>query len=147
MAEGPLRGPSSLIRALQVIGSVGPTIEGATGMPRRKDPVVGHFAFMSPMEVVCTDVNACVVAGSRTAMEQYLAEAHPHRAADTTVKKTRFSEILRGLKLGAGYAFDEESYRTFYPLARRAGLPVEAGDFAPGREQGGRFFTVRLVTT
>ena len=105
---------------------------------------MGYFAFMSPMEVVCTDVDACVVAGSRAAMEGYVAEAHPHQAEQTTVKKTRFSEILRGLHMGAGYGFDEESYAKFYRLARKAGLPVGKADFAAGREQGARFFTVRL---
>jgi hypothetical protein len=61
------------------------------------------------------------------------------------VQKTSFKEILRGLRLGAGYAFDEQSYGLFYPLASKVGLPVEQADFAEGRSRGGRFFTVRLV--
>ena len=78
-------------------------------------------------------------------MERYLADAHPDRAARATVQKTTFKEILRGLRLGAGYAFDKESYDRFYPLAREAGLPVEKADFEEGGKQGGRFFTVRIV--
>ena len=97
------------------------------------------------MEVICTDVDACLVSGSSRAMEEYLAEAHPNRAAYTTVRKTRFAEILRGLTLGAAYAFDKESYARFYPLALEAGLPVEAADFDAQGQSGGRFFTVRLV--
>ena len=124
---------------------VGPTLEGEQGMPQRDTQVIGYFAYLSPMQVVCTDVDACVVSGSSRAMEEYLAEAHPHRAADVTVRKTRFGEILRGLELGAAYAFDRESYTRFYPLALEAGIPVEAADFEGQGELGGRFFTVRLV--
>jgi len=115
-------------------------------MRPRDTRVIGYFAYLSPDRVVCTDVDACVVAGSSTAMEEYLAEGNPHDAATATVRKTRFGEILRGLELGAAYAFDRESYARFYPLALEAGLPVEAADFERHREEGRRFFTVRLVT-
>ena len=114
-------------------------------MPRHKDPVLGYFAFMSPMEVVCTDVDACVIAGSRATLEQHLAQSRPDRLAEATVKKTRFREVLRGLRLGAAYAFDEESYSKFYPMAQKAGLPVQEADFVAAKERGDRFFTVRLV--
>jgi hypothetical protein len=114
-------------------------------MARVKSPVIGYFAYVPPMDAICTDVDACVIAGSRQAMEQYLSEAHASRASEATVRKTTFKEILRGMKLGAAYAFDADSYRAFYPLARNAGLPVEHADFEEGREHGGRFFTVRIV--
>jgi hypothetical protein len=114
-------------------------------MARIKSPVIGYFAYFPPMDAICTDVDACVIAGSRGAMEQYLAESQPSRASEATVRKTTFKEILSGMKLGAAYAFDEDSYRVFYPLARRAGLPVENADFEEGRKRGGRFFTVRIV--
>jgi len=115
-------------------------------MPRRDSKVVGYFAYFSPAQVVCTDVDACVVSGSREAMEAYLAEAYPHTASKATVKKTRFGEILTGLQLSAAYGFDKESYARFYPLAIEAGLPVAAADFDDAkRHQLGRFFTVRLV--
>jgi len=57
-----------------------------------------------------------------------------------------FGEILRGLQLGGGYAFDEPSYSRFYPLAIEAGLAVEKADFAQGQKNGQAFFTVRLVS-
>ena len=114
-------------------------------MPQRDTKVVGYFAYWSPTQVVCTDVDACVVSGSISAMEEYLVEINPLRAAKATVKKTRFGEILRGLELGAAYAFDKESYARFYPLALDAGLPVAAADFEGQRNQGGRFFTIRLA--
>jgi len=115
-------------------------------MAQRESRVIGYFAYLSPAEVVCTDVDACVVSGSSRAMEEYLAEMHPRRTPVGTVKKTRFGEILRGLELGAAYAFDKESYARFYPLALEAGIPVGAADFdKQQREAGGRFFTVRLI--
>ena len=114
-------------------------------MAQRDSQVIGYFAYLSPMEVVCTGGDACVVSGSSKAMEEYLAEMHPHRTAAVTVRKTRFGEILRGLELGAAYAFDKESYARFYPLALEAGIPVQAADFEGQRQSGGRFFTVRLI--
>jgi hypothetical protein len=114
-------------------------------MPQRDMKVVGYFAYFSPARVVCTDVDACVVSGSSGAMEAHLAEIDPHGASGATVKKTRFGEILRGLQLGAAYAFDQESYGRFYPLAREAGIRVAAANFEGQRPCGGRFFTVRLA--
>ncbi len=113
-------------------------------MPQRDAKVVGYFACLAPMQVVCTDVDACVVSGSSRSMEEYVAGIDPDGAAKVSVKKTRFGEILQGLKLGAAYAFDEESYARFYPLALEAGIPVAAADFEEQRHQGGRFVTVRL---
>jgi hypothetical protein len=119
------------------------TEEELMGDPGTK--VVGYFAYHSPAEVICTDGDACVVSGSAGAMKQYLEELDPKRASKATVKKTRFGEILRGLELGAAYAFDRESYGRFYPLAVNAGLPVEPADFDAHGRRGARFFTVRIV--
>ncbi|MFP3941831.1 MAG: hypothetical protein ACLF0P_16170 [Thermoanaerobaculia bacterium] len=109
--------------------------------PEKK--VVGYFAYLSRGKVICTDGDACLISGSVGAMKRYLAELAPEGASRATVKKTRFGEVLQGLELGAAYAFDRNSYRRFYPLAVRAGLPVEPADF--DEESSGRFFTVRLV--
>jgi hypothetical protein len=107
--------------------------------------VIGYFAQFGPMDVACTDGDACVIAGSRQAMEHYLVEADPRRAGGAVIRKTRFKEIRQGLELGGAYAFDERSYEQFFPLARRIGLPVEEADFEAAREREARFFTVRLV--
>jgi len=112
-------------------------------MASRDAKVVGYFAYLSAMQVVCTDVDACVVSGSSGAMEKYVAEIFPAEAIKATVKKTRFGEILQGLQLGAAYAFDKESYARFYPLAMEAGIPVAPADFDDPRHKGTRFFTVR----
>ena len=48
------------------------------------------------------------------------------------------------MKLGAAYAFDEESYERFFPLARQEGLPVEEADFEKQRSKRFPFFTIQL---
>ena len=113
-------------------------------MAERDTRVIGYFAYFSPTDHVCTDTDACVIAGSGEAMQQYLSEMAPASAGDASVRKTRFIDILRGLNLGAAYAFDNESYARFYPLAREAGLDVAQADFDEQRKLGNRFFTVRL---
>jgi hypothetical protein len=116
-------------------------------MTDRNHKVIGYFAYASPAEVVCTGEagDACVISGSVRALETFIMEFDPDGRKRRTIKKTRFGEILRGLKLGAAYAFDEESYKKFYPLARQEGLPVEEADFDEMKSKGFRFFTVQLL--
>ncbi len=91
-------------------------------MGNREQKVIGYFAFASPTDVVCTGAtgDACVISGSTQAMKTFLAEIDPHGNTSHRIKKTRFGEILRGLTLGAAYAFDEESLCTVLsPCMRR----------------------------
>ena len=97
------------------------------------------------MDVLCTENNACLIAGSMRAIRTYMAEFDPEQRKVRTVKKTRFGEILQGLSMGAAYAFDEESYKKFYPLAIKEGLPVEKGDFQEMKKHNVRFFVVQLL--
>jgi hypothetical protein len=77
-------------------------------------------------------------------MKAFLAELDPGGQKGHTIKKTRFGEILRGLKLGAAYGFDEESYKLFYPLAQKEGLQVEEANFDEMKDKGYSFYTVQL---
>ena len=112
-------------------------------MADRNHKVIGYFAFASPTEVVCTG-DACVISGSVRSMKTFIAESDPDGQKKRTIKETRFGEILRGLKLGASYAFDKESYKKFYPLARKEGLLVSEANFDEMESKGLRFFTVQL---
>ncbi len=116
-------------------------------MGKRNRKVIGYFAFSSPANVVCTGEagNACLIAGSVGTMKGYLTEFDPDRSEKHTIKKTTFEEILNGLKMGAAYAFDERSYKIFYPLARKEGLPVSETNFSEKKSEGLRFFTVQLT--
>ncbi len=104
--------------------------------------VIGHFAYISPNEVVC-DGDACVIAGSEADLTAYLGPLASGRRARHTIRKTRFGEILRGMRLGAAYAFDETAYNRFYPLARREGLSLGPEDFSP-TATGRHFVRVQL---
>ena len=111
-------------------------------MTNRYSKIIGFFAYASPSEVLCTGA-ACIIAGSESKMREYIKEIDP-TGKRHTIRKTRFNEILQGLQLGAAYAFDEDSYKVFYPLAKQEGLDVAEGDFAAKKAEGFRFFTVEL---
>lgn len=95
--------------------------------------VVGYFAYARDRNVIC-DGDACVIAGTRQAMEHYVKELAGASARDPTIRKTRFGEIMLGLQHGAPYSFDETAYQRFLPLAQREGMELREQDPAPGRE-------------
>ena len=111
-------------------------------MAERDTKVIGYFAYLSKSEVAC-DEDACLIAGSQTAMRRYLSISNPKTVHRYTIKKTRFGEIMKGMSLGAAYAFDEESYSRFYPLALEVGLPVTPADFTGATPDDIKFMTVR----
>lgn len=85
--------------------------------------MVGFFAHDGPGEVFRFE-EACVVAGSRERLRACIA-THPNlRNASLALAKIRFADVLAGLDAGAAYAFDEESFERFAPLARDAGIDV-----------------------
>jgi len=105
--------------------------------------VIGYYARLSPTEVVC-DGDACVIAGSEQDMINYLKPVSSNVPKQTTIRKTRFIEIIQGMKLGAPYAFDEQSYNRFFPLANRIGFSLQEEDFSVPTETGRHFVIVRL---
>lgn len=112
----------------------------------RHSKVIGYFAYESPTRVVCTGT-ACIIAGSRRAMEQYLLEIDPQQRPGPTIQKTTFAEIRHGLELGAAYAFDKAAYKRFYPLARGVGLAVpeaDVADFDQHEAAAERFLIIQL---
>lgn len=104
--------------------------------------VIGYFAYVSPSEVVC-DGEACIIAGSDVDLRTYISELGPGEGINHTLKKTRFGEIMRGMRLGAAYAFDETAYNRFYPLAKREGFDLGPEDFSP-TATGRHFVRVQL---
>ena len=112
-------------------------------MSDRYTKVIGCFAHKG-IEAVCTEGLACLISGSHDAMERYLVEMG-HDEKSNTIKKTRFGEILRGMRLGAAYAFDKESYERFYPLAIAEGLKVSDPTVFQNMPPGAKFFTVRVL--
>ena len=131
--------PLEAVVAARLILNVGRKSE-LEEMSDQHTKVIGCFAYSSSKAVVCSG-KACVVSGSEVAMRNYISELNPQGAASHTVRKTRFGEIMQGLRLGAAYAFDEESYGRFLPLGRAEGLALEEADFNHGEH---RFFTVQV---
>lgn len=85
--------------------------------------IVGYFAHIKFREVFC-DGDACIIAGSEELMKSYLSELCDGN--NYAIKKTRFGEILTGIKKGGAYAFDKESYSKFLNIAelnKIGGLP------------------------
>ena len=106
--------------------------------------VIGYFAYASQTEVVC-DGDACLIAGSEADLRTYISELGVGDGINHTLKKTRFGEVMRGMNLGAAYAFDEEAYNRFYPLARREGYDFGPEDFsATGPGKGVHLVRVQL---
>jgi len=78
-------------------------------------------------------------------MKRYVEAIVSGSLKGTRIKKTRFGEILKGLDLGAAYAFDEEAYSRFDPLAERAGLPMTPQDFSGPSPTGVHFVRIHLA--
>ncbi len=113
-------------------------------MADRDTKVIGYFAYLSPTEVTC-DREACVIAGSEEAMRRYLVTSNPENAEKHTIKKTRFREIMKGMSLGGSYAFDEEAYSRFYPLALEVEIPVSPADFTGRGPDEIKFMTITFT--
>ena len=93
-------------------------------MKNNHKQVVGYFAIrMGTRNVVC-DGDACVIAGSQKAMNSYIFRLVKKNPIDFHVKKTRYGEILQGMRMGAVYTFDKKAYKKFYPIAKTDGLSV-----------------------
>jgi len=90
--------------------------------------LIGYIAQTSG-NVLC-DGDACIVFGSRLKLKSYLASNPKTAATEYALKKAWSDDILTVLRMGAAYAFDEEAYRLFYPLAQRAGLNLQREDFS-----------------
>lgn len=105
--------------------------------------VIGYIATASRTNVICTDVDACLVTGSEESMREYISILDIKNKANISVKKARFGDIVRGMRLGGKYAFDKDSYARFYPLGIDEGMLLENPDFN-ALENEGKFFTVRI---
>lgn len=107
--------------------------------------VIGYFAYASPTEVYC-DGNGCVIAGSQEAMSAYLNAAFPQHITKHTVKATTFEEIIKGIKLGAAYCLDEQSFARFRLLALKSGIDIGDADFCVSTETGMSFARVQILS-
>ena len=89
--------------------------------------LIGYIAALN-LDVLC-DGDACIVMESKFKFRSHLATNPQTHDKDYVLKKAWFDDILIGIQYGAPYAFDEEAYRLFHPLALRAGLILPPPDF------------------
>lgn len=81
--------------------------------------VIGFIAQQSGTINLICDGDSAIVAGSEKKMQDYIENIEKHSSKTRyEIKKARYGHILKCLKLGASYSFDEESYDRFYPLAK-----------------------------
>ncbi len=104
--------------------------------------VIGYIASETKIKVICTDVDACLIAGSKNDMGRYLIELEVDDPSVFTIRKVRFSDIIKGMKLGGKYAFDKEAYQRFFLLGKKIGLQLVEADF--NDQVGRKFFIVKI---
>ncbi|MEW6669921.1 MAG: hypothetical protein AB1512_32325 [Thermodesulfobacteriota bacterium] len=98
-------------------------------MSERDMKVLGYVAQrQGKPEMVC-DGDSCVVAGSERKMTDYIKAFSNSPSASYQISKARYGHVMKVMKLGGAYSFDEESYPRFYSLAREDGM--ELVDFTP----------------
>ncbi len=107
-------------------------------MTNEKDEVIGYFAIHPSQDLLC-DGDACIIAGSQSALNRYL-KSLPNSGVEFQKRKTRLSEILEGILRGGAYAFDQESYKLFYPLANKHGYHLKDEIFT--KTETGRHFVI-----
>ena len=95
-------------------------IAGVPAHVRGSDKVIGCFSYSRDGDVFC-DGDACVIADTEEKIKDYL-KALPSGNSMDIIKKTRFGEIVKGLRLGGVYAFDQGAYFRFFDLAKINGL-------------------------
>jgi hypothetical protein len=117
-------------------------IPGHIDSPSR---VIGYFSYSDRRNVLC-DGDACIIAGSEELMKSYLQRISKDNKKDI-IRKTRFGEILDGLKQGGAYAFDAQSYNRFLHLSKingMTGLP-EKDTFLDMPSENMRFVRIQIA--
>ena len=107
--------------------------------------IIGYFAATKHGDVVC-DGPACIIAGSYKTMKDYLARSKVKPPGKVKILKTRFGEIVSGMRVGGAYSFDEEAYGKFLNLAREEGMRFEDVDSTPDRPGEIKFLTIARET-
>jgi hypothetical protein len=102
-------------------------------MSGKDTKVLGYVAVKPGTINVLCDGDACIVAGSEKKMNEYIKTLSVDRNAKYQISKARYGHVLKAMKLGGVYSFDQESYSRFYPLACEDG--IELVDFTPDNQE------------
>jgi len=109
--------------------------------------VIGFFA--SDAAHLLLDQDACIVTATLAPLEKLLRE-QTHldslgQPLDMRIRKIRFGAIMQGLDGGGAYAFDQDAYAVFYPLANQYGYALEAQRTEDSSEDGSMGLTLFVV--
>jgi hypothetical protein len=107
--------------------------------------VIGYLASVTDLDLIC-EGDSCIIAGTHEKMRSYIMQRNPHLINKVTIRKARFGNIRKAMQLGAAYSFDEESYKRFYPLARKKGINVGPEDFTGETPTGLHFMRVQKMS-
>lgn len=91
-------------------------------MVNRFKTVIGYFAIRTGTRNILCDGDACLIGGSQKAMNRYIINMSDDKLSKYTIKKTRYGEILQGMRMGGVYTFDKRAYNRFLPLAKADGM-------------------------
>jgi hypothetical protein len=108
--------------------------------------IVGYFAYSKKGYAFC-DGDACIISGTEALMFSYSKAMLSNDKNKNIVKKTKFGEIISGLKQGGAYAFDKEAYLKFFLLAEKYGLndlPEPNSFFSEPSPTGLHFIRIQL---
>ena len=111
-------------------------------MSDKDTKVLGYVAVKPGTINVLCDGDSCIVAGSEKKMNEYIKTLSVDRNAKYQISKARYGHVLKAMKLGGVYSFDQESYSRFYPLACDMGI---LSPFIPFVDQPQPFQGQKLV--
>ena len=93
-------------------------------MSDKDTKVLGYVAVKVGTIIVLCDGDSCIVAGSEKKMKEYIKSLSVDRNAKYQISEARYGHVLKAMKLGGVYSFDQESYSRFYPLAFEDGIEL-----------------------
>jgi hypothetical protein len=108
--------------------------------------VIGYFAMKSKTDLVCTPEGALVICRNESCLTARMKKNDPVNYVENKLIKTRYGEIISGLKRGAAYAFDLDSYVSFYNIGIPNGLLLENPDTAEFLKLNGHGFGLIIVS-
>lgn len=108
--------------------------------------LIGYFAY-EDVEALCIEEDACLVVDSKEKMEYHIKEMEKEEGQKRKyrIRKTRFGEIMEGIKLGEAYAFDEWSYKRFYSLGKEKGMELKEWNEEESEKNGAIFMILRDI--
>ena len=115
--------------------------------PSISGKIIGYFSYSKTGSVFC-DGDACIIAGTEDSMHLYIKQMISSPKEPDIVKKTKFGEIIMGLKHGGAYAFDKEAYIRFFSIAEKhglSGLPKPNSFFLESSPTGLHFIRIQFA--